>query len=413
MKLQYKIALMIMLLGIIIITIITLGFDIFSHKTITQTVRINKKILVEEVALHMESHIEEKIITSRIISAAPSIKKALKKSNEYYSSLTEEKQKEEIDSLNNKWKNTNNIDDPFIQSHMVNPVAQYFNIQQELQPGEFGEIFLTNKYGVMIATTGKLTTLAHSHKYWWRASYNNGKGKVFIDDRGFDTSVKGYVLGIVVPIKENGEIIGILKSNIKISGSLTNLTDDFQKRDIGKMQVVRTNGDIVAEYKVAPLSTKVNEDIVPLLKLRKSITLILKDGYIMATAPINITLGEGEYGFGGSKKSIDHLKGSRGNAWHIVLSVNTEENINSSHQKIQIIALLLCFLVLFTAGIAMLYGKLIAGPLLKLAQDVKDVGNGNFNKKVDVLSKDEIGVLAKSLNEMIDKLNASKEEFGK
>lgn len=408
MKLQYKIALMIVLLGVVIIAIITLGLDIFSHKAITQTERINKKIIVDEIALHMESHIEEKVIASRIISSAPFIKNTLKKSNEYYNSLAKEIQKKKIDSLNNRWKNTDDVNDPFIQSHIENPVAQYFNIQQELQPEEFGEIFLTNRYGVMIATTGKLTTLAHSHKYWWRACYNNGEGKIFIDDRGFDKSVKGYVLGIVIPIKENGEIIGILKSNIKISGSLTNLTDDFHKRDIGKMQVVRTNGDVVAEYKVAPLSTRINEDIIPLIKLRKSMTTVSKDGFIVATAPIKITLGETGYGFGGSKKSVDHIKGSRGNAWHVLLSVDTEKNISSSHQKIQIITIMFCFFVFFAAGISMLYGKLISNQLLKLAQDVKDVGNGNFNKKVDVLSNDEIGILAKSLNEMIEKLKDTK-----
>lgn len=408
MKLQYKIALLITLLGIGITTIITIGVEIFSHKTITQTERINKKAFVEEVAQHMEAHLYEKISISRIISATPLIEKNLKKSNAYYNSINVKQRKKEIDSLNNKWMNSKNIDDPFIQLYLTNPIAQYFKVQQELLPGVFGEIFLTNKFGAMIASSGKLTTLAHAHKYWWRASYNDGKGKIFIDDRGFDESVQGYVLGIVIPIKTNGEIIGILKSNIKITGSLAKLTEDFQKSHQGKLQIARTNGDVIAEYNVAPLTTTITKDIIPFLKLRKSITSLSNDNSIIATTPIEITLGKGEYGFGGSKKSIDHTKGSRGNSWHVVLTDSIEKTVLLFHQRTLIIVIMLCFFVTFAVVIGILYGKIISNPIIRITEDVKDIANGNLDKKIEVLSNDEIGKLAKALNEMIEKLRMKK-----
>jgi len=52
--------------------------------------------------------------------------------------------------------------------------------QQRILKGEYGEIFLTNKFGALVASTAKLSTLAHGHKYWWLGSYNNGEGAIFL-----------------------------------------------------------------------------------------------------------------------------------------------------------------------------------------------------------------------------------------
>ena len=110
--------------------------------------------------------------------------------------------------------NTNNLEDPFIVERTDNEISDFLRLQQNKSPELYGEAFLTNQYGVMISTTGKLTTLAHFEKYWWQGSYNDGDGIIFLDDRGYDVSVEGYVLGVVVPIfNEQDEFIGILKVN--------------------------------------------------------------------------------------------------------------------------------------------------------------------------------------------------------
>ena len=66
---------------------------------------------------------------------------------------------QQIGRLNRQWMDSSDINDPFIQSFIANPIADFLSYQQVIMPGLYGEIFLTNRYGVMIATTGKLTTL--------------------------------------------------------------------------------------------------------------------------------------------------------------------------------------------------------------------------------------------------------------
>ena len=255
-----------MLFGATLVVLLSISYELLSRRTIIAGELINLKNISDEVALHINSHLKEKASIALTLSSAPLITTTLLKSNAEFSSLQESERKTIIAERNEHWIKTKNPDDPFIQAHMSTPAAQYLKKQQKLLPATYGEIFLTNAYGVMIATTGKLTTLAHAHKYWWKAGFHDGQGKIFLDDRGFDTSVQGYVLGVVVPIKDGDQTIGILKCNVNISGPLTDVIQEFSQRNPGRIMVVRTGGLIVREEGITTLSTKVPDQIVSLLQ---------------------------------------------------------------------------------------------------------------------------------------------------
>ena len=259
MKLQYKAAGLMIFMGMVILLFITIVYSNLNKQTVLQKELQNIKNLSKEIAHHMDTHLEASIEITRTLSSAPIIMDALLKSNTEYTAFSVSERDNGINTLNNRWMETKDIGDPFIQKHLTNPVAEFLKLQQIIMPGLYGEIFLTNRYGVMIASTGKLTTLAHAHKYWWIASYYDGRGRVFLDDRGFDISVEGYVLGIVVPIREGNEIIGILKSNMNLCGPLTDILQDFRLRHPGKIQIVRTEGLIVTEEGKIPLSSSLPE----------------------------------------------------------------------------------------------------------------------------------------------------------
>ena len=202
---------------IILIIGITTIYYINYNDLLNEHLKLSKNA-AHEISVGMEQHLLEKVKTTRTIAVTPIVLQSLKKSNEHYSLLSEQIRDKEIQSKNEKWKSIKEIDNPFILKYTNNAVSKYLKNQQNNLVGEYGEIFITNKYGALIASTAKLTTLAHSHKYWWKGAYNNGAGAVFFDDRGYDKSVGGYVLGIVIPIKSDDEIIGILKVNLNILG---------------------------------------------------------------------------------------------------------------------------------------------------------------------------------------------------
>lgn len=407
LKIQYKAASIMILFGVVVVTLLSLGYDKLSHKIVIDSEMVNIEKLSKEVSLHVESHLKEKATIALTLSSAPLIKEALLKSNSAFAVLTDGERKDEIESLDQQWKNTSDINDPFIQSHITNPIAEYLKHQQVLLPGEYGEIFLTNRYGIMIATTGKLSTLAHAHKYWWMACYDDGKGRIFLDDRGFDSSVQGYVLGVVIPIIDKNQIIGLLKCNVNIIGPLSDVVQNFGLRNPGEMKIVRTGGLIVSARDINPLSTQVDKAIVESLRTKENgTTLINVDGenQFMAFCPVQITMGSELIGFGGSQESIDHIKGNKGEAWHVLVSRNKEEVLATAHQTTLTIVAIGIIFTLFTTVIALFLGKLIAKPIVALATTAQNIGKGRLETRASVSSKDELGVLGQSLNRMAENL---------
>jgi len=391
--------------GLVAILLLSWAYDQLSHKTIIDSELKNIQNISEELSSHLNSHLKEHASNGLMLSSVPLIHDALVKSNSEFVVLTDEERAQEVINLNQQWREATDINDPFIQSHLTNHVATFLKSQQTLMPGRYGEIFLTNRYGVMIATTGKLTTLAHGHKYWWQAAYDDERGRTFLDDRGFDASVEGYVLGVVVPVKHNNEIIGMLKSNVNIIGPLTDIIEDFNLRHPGKLQIVRTGGLIVAEYGVTPLSTQINDSLVELLQKKQGGTTIVAEDdvkQLTAFSSIKITLGSDKIGFGGKKESIDHLKGNKGEAWNIVVSLAEEKAIDASHNITLIVIGVGIIFTLLTAIVALLLGRLVARPIVKLAATAQVLGDGYLDVRAGAHSNDEIGSLANSLNIMAE-----------
>jgi diguanylate cyclase (GGDEF)-like protein len=398
------------LFGVVILILLSLGYDKYSHRIVLDKEMKNIGNISEEVGLHVESHLKEKAAIAATLSSAPLIKDALLKSNAEFAALPVDERTQEIDRRNQQWVKTADINDPFIRAHMTNPVAEYLKLQQMIMPGEYGEIFLTNRYGVMIAATGKLTTLAHAHKYWWLAGYDEGQGRNFLDDRGFDTSAQGYVLGVVVPIRDKNEIIGILKSNVNIMGPLTDVVQKFDLRSRGGMKIVRTGGLIVAERGVVPLTARINKALVGALRQKESGTAIISENdgnQLVAYFPIPITMGSEQFGFGGKQESIDHIKGNKGEAWSVVVSRSESEISETAHKTTIVIVFVGMIFTLLTATVALVLGKWAAKPIVELATTAQAIGEGYFDARAEVGTNDEIGCLAKSLNRMAENLQTT------
>ena len=353
------------------------------------------------------------------LSTSELLEETLIKSNESLKSLEENELNEKLESLNSKWMESSE-DNPFIQSYLSNETSQFLKKQQEALPGFYGEIFLTNKYGEVVGTTSKLTTFIHAHKYWWLAAYNDGKGKIFFDDRGFDPSAKGYVLGVVVPIYDENEIIGILKCNVNIESLLSQTLKNFSSQWTSeRKQILRTEGLIVYEEDIEPLSESADYRVISLLENRESTSTILntENGRsLISVTPIDITCCCDVYGFGGSYGSVDHTKGNKGEIWSSVVSVEESEVLADFYNNIKIIIFGSLIFVIATGLIAFIISSFITKHVSDFVKATEEFGRGNFNVKVDIKSKDEIGILARAFNKNVEQIKnttASKAELEK
>lgn len=128
----------------------------------------------------------------------------------------------------------------------------------------------------------------------------------------------------------------------------------------------------------------------------KGAVIYSSDSSIIGTSikngPIN-----GEYLY--IEKTID------GTSWIVNANIS-KKDLNTQSDRMQqtiILFTVLCILTLIAASI--LYSRRLSKPIRAISQQMKEVESGNFDARVIVKSKDEIGQLAHGLNDMTEKLD--------
>jgi len=366
--------------------------------------------LAAHLAADLEKVFRTEIKQARIMARADSLREALDISNRRFAAMERRQRAKRMEALNERWLEAGSSSDPLVRASMTNAAAELLDRMQQALPGHYGEIFLTNRYGALVATTGMLTTWAHGHKYWWRAGYNQGKGRPFIDDRGYDDSVGGYVLGIVVPVRVEGQLAGMLKCNVKILSALQDIVDPSWGDRPLTIQIARMTGDVVLEHGKRPLSSKLESPLIRKLEtVRQEGGLVFSDAErIIALSKATFTESGGTYHFGKEIESIDHSQGNPGSAWVIAVSESKAEVLAGLFHSLRMFALAgaIFLVVLLLASIAL--GLSITRPLEHLAEKARSIGSGELDVSLPEGKKqDEIGLLARSFREMASSLRST------
>ncbi len=411
-QIKHELSLLLFALGLLAMAALFLLFHYITQQTLEVEFRHKLQLASQEAANHFQSRLEAHADIILTLSRHSVFDHALKESNRFFTTLGDEIRVQRILTQDQKWRAVHRDDDPFIRSRLTNPVAKVLKEHSALFPDAYGEIFLTNRYGVMIASTGRLTTLAHQHKYWWQGGYNGGHGKIFFDDRGFDVSAGNYVLGVVVPIRDGSRIIGMLKANIKIVGPFRKMIRIFSRIGFGELKLVRTNGEIVLGKTGDPLSGRVNPVVADGLKGRKpnSASVVEENGTrLFGYAPITNTMNlpESRYRFGSNPAAIDQHGGFSGFGWFAVIDGGQHLSTPTSRIILQNMALGGLVFMLLMALAAYRLGSRLAQPIEMISRAASEIGAGNLATRISLKRTDEIGGLAVSINDMVESLQQS------
>ena len=160
---------------------------------------------------------------------------------------------------------------------------------------------------------------------------------------------------------------------------------------------------VVREKAKAVLSTRASAVIVEEMKKRVAGSIRInggKNALMYAYAPISITSGTPEYGFGGKGESIDHIKGNRGELWYVLLSQDLQEALSPLKEELRR-ETSIGFLIIFIMGlVSIVVGKRVSLPIIRMEDLARKIGDGDFDAHMDVRSNDELGHLGRSLNNM-------------
>jgi len=195
---------------------------------------------------------------------------------------------------------------------------------------------------------------------------------------------------IAAPIVRNGKNVGVVTADLNMQEIQQIMEGADVFRGIGEISVVANNGIVVANSKRTSVVGKSVKELVPDFELHMS---YLKSGK-------EIMWDDGRYGYIVSPLKI----GNPDEPWQIFITGPVLAIMQDAlHQlKVQVSIGLLVVLALII--IVIIVVKRTFKPLIELTSASTFIAKGDLSKRIYIKSKDEIGQLANTFNEMAERL---------
>ena len=273
----------------------------------------------------------------------------------------------------------------------------------QLQGSEiYGEVFVTNRYGAIIAETSRTSDYRQNDETWWRSAMKNG---LYIGGLGYDESSKTYSTDICVRIDDSEGIpLGIIKSVQSIEstiGLLRTRADNLRK---GEPRASGHEAFILLDSADKVIYSTRDAGI----GLWSDITYPLPPD--MASAPAGTFTFKRDDGQAGpilascafSKSPLGLMLVVENRAHRVLAPANRLRNA--------IIAMALG-IALADVFLGMMLLISISRRLSRLGSAVVELGSGNLQARIDDNCPDEIGCVSRCFNDMAESLVRSRRDI--
>lgn len=264
------------------------------------------------------------------------------------------------------------------------------------------EIFITDKYGALLAATNLTSDYYQGDEAWWQAAYNAGKGSAYIGQPTFDESKGVLSLPMAVPImgEDGKKTVGVLRSvyDLTTIGDVLNAAtvaedDLYLDMFLPDGRVIATQyllGGDWAAWVAIETAVSLNQTTIDALETQPFAPIAL-DGVSNLASLSPIT-------------TIDSDPFITSLGWQVLAHQEQEAALDLvTAQQRSILLLTICILVLSVVA-ALMAAQFLTKPVLRLTAVAQQVREGNLDVQATVESHDEIGDLAETFNSMTERL---------
>ena len=263
------------------------------------------------------------------------------------------------------------------------------------------EIFLTDRYGGLVAASEKTSDFYQADESWWQKAYAGGKGAVFLGDIAVDESSGVLSLIVARPIRnESGEVIGICKESINVEIFFSSLKA-YKNGKTGHASLIDEQGNILYHTGIKPLSVKLLSEPEMQLVIQRKTGLVKKEEGIHRGQTLLIS----------AKKLDDPLLHENGIAWYLCVSQDQEEVVEPLKKLVAEGVLLLLVLLAGAIFSGIFVGERFAKPIRELQKATERIMAGGMDYKIEIRTADEIQEFAESFNAMIADLRKKQDSL--
>ncbi|MEA4993491.1 MAG: methyl-accepting chemotaxis protein [Oscillibacter sp.] len=204
------------------------------------------------------------------------------------------------------------------------------------------------------------------------------------------------VLVYAAPVYENGQIIGVLYGR-RDGLTLSQICENVTYKNTGYGYIVNNEGIKVAHK---------NTDLV--LRQDNDIENGKTDPALAALGALTEQMttrqrGGGEYTYNGKEKLVEFTP-IEGSPWILAMTLETNEVIERTHVLTQMLMLLCMVMAAVGAAVTWLISGSIAKPIKSVTKAAQQIADGDFDVRLSVKSKDELGRLSDAFQLTIQRL---------
>ena len=323
------------------------------------------------------------------------------------------------------------VSDPPLDSILHGEIADRFRALSAVD-GHARVTMITNPQGELIASDGKSDDYFQADEEWWRAAFNEGKGKLYISSITASTGEgplkagdQTVVIAFPVYATVDGKraIIGIVKDELSVSWLLRTLQKNAQGLDaltqlidLGKGTTVYANGGDDAGP-AGPAAKRTENFYRNQGRSHASVMTLLYNNLVYGATEVDVA----ERLSASTMTKFDDVQAPR---WAVVVSKPSEEAMTPVYRLAGIVAGVgvALILVLFILGVAISNREIIM-PVMRLREATAAVGRGELNVRLmsnnargapdKTFRRDELGDLARDFDEMTRQLQKNVNQLAK
>lgn len=314
---------------------------------------------------------------------------AIEKSNLKYASMDKKAIQWYFADMDKKWVEAPS-DSLFIKDYLESRASRrtraYLDNEKDIK-----ELFITDKFGGLVAASGKTSGFYQADEEWWQQAFDDGKGRVYIGNVEYNKSSKILSVSLAIPVRDEreGRVIGVCKAMLDIR-SFFELLEKFRVGESGHAVLVNKENYILYHHGIAPISMNFlgSDDYQKLLRSKKK--------YIIANRP-HI---HGKKMFLAFAEIESPLLQKAEINWGVFIDQDAKEVFAPLRTFMFQTLALLGILIAVLIPIGSVFGGILVKPIEKLHEAAEKIGKGDLDYKIELKTGDELEELANSFRMM-------------
>ena len=320
--------------------------------------------------------------------------------NKKYNGMSNQSIQQYLADMDKRWVDAGQ-DDPIVKEYLDSRVADSMRDIITIR-GNVAEIFITDKYGGLVASSGKTSDFYQADEPWWQEAYSKGKGSLYIGDIEFDQSSNSWSMPMAAPIMgSDGNIIGVCKQMISTERLFGRL-EEFKSGRTGHAAVIDKDGRILYHGDLPRTADALFYD----KDIFKKISTAKKKYFMEDAAGMH-----GQKMFSAFAVVPSSLLSERGMDWAVIVSQTADEVFRPATRLIAVLASITIVMMLVLLPVGYAFANKFVRPVHELHMATDEIIKGNWDYPINIRTGDEIEQFADTFREMLRNVKNDRERL--